>query len=382
MQSQRALILHVETDQTNHFKRFTYTRKEVLVRRRWPSLVLGILGTFLLPPDSAFAADQAPLAQARALFKPLPKEMASRENPITPEKVALGRLLYFETRVSVDGTVSCSRCHQPFLYGTDALPKAIGAQGRVNPRNAPTVLNAALQFAEHWRGERTSVEDQATQALIGPPSFGNPDYESAMEKLKGIPGYSGLFAKAFPDQKEPVTPQNWGKAIGAYERTLVTPSPFDAYLAGNKKTLLPDAEAGLREFVQTECTTCHNGVGIGGGLFQKFGLSEDYWKATGSTQIDKGRSDVTHNPADMYVFKVPSLRNVAMTPPYFHDGSVVTLPEAVRVMARVQLGKTLSEAPLNHVVAFLEALTGTLPPGIAEVPVLPASGFRPTEEKK
>ena len=347
--------------------------------RRWIGVT--ILAAFPLAWQPAWAADPALSATARALFKPLPKEMPSPDNPLTPEKVALGRLLFFETRVSVDGTVGCVRCHQPFLDATDALPKAIGAEGRVNPRNAPTVMNAALQFVEHWRGDRTSVEDQATQALIGPPSFGNPNYESAMAKLKAIPGYPALFATAFPGEKEPVTPQNWGKAIGAYERTLVTPSPFDAYLSGDDKALSPDAEAGLREFVQTGCTTCHNGVGIGGGLFQKFGLVEDYWKATGSTQIDKGRFDVSHNPADMYVFKVPSLRNVAVTPPYFHDGSVATLPEAVRVMARVQLGRTLSDEQVNRIEAFLKSLTGKLPTSFTDVPELPAAGFRPTAGK-
>lgn len=350
--------------------------------RRYLSLIaLTGLSMLLFTPGLAPAADQALLAQAQALFKPLPKDMPSPDNPITSDKVTLGRLLFFETRASLDGTVSCSRCHQPFLYATDALPRAIGAAGRPNPRNAPTVFNAALQFVEHWRGDRKSVEDQAIQALVGPPSFGNPNYESAMAKLKAIPGYQALFAKAFPNDKEPVTPENWGKAIGAYERTLVTPSPFDAYLAGDGKALASDAEAGLREFVQTGCATCHNGVAVGGALFQKFGLLEEYWKATGSAEADKGRFDVTHNPADMYVFKVPSLRNVAMTPPYFHDGSVATLPEAVRVMARVQLGRTLSDEQVNRIVAFLESLTGTLPPGFAEVPQLPAAGFRPAPGK-
>jgi cytochrome c peroxidase len=267
------------------------------------------------------------------------------------------------------------------LYGTDALPKAIGALGRLNPRNAPTVLNAALQFVEHWRGDRKSVEDQATQALVGPPSFGNPDYASAMAKLKAIPGYPELFAKAFPNEKDPVTPDNWGKAIGAYERTLVTPSPFDAYLAGDSTGFSLAQEAGLREFVQTGCLACHAGVGTGGGMFQKFGLIEDYWKETGSPEIDKGRFDVTQNPVDTYVFKVASLRKVAMTPPYFHDGSVATLPQAVRVMARVQLGRTLSDAQIARITTFLESLTGTLPASFSEIPELPVAGFHPTPSK-
>ena len=350
--------------------------------RRSPGLsLLALLAVTALPWGTGWAADPALLAQARGLFKPLPKVMESPENPVTPEKVALGRLLFFETRVSVDGTVGCVRCHQVSLAATDALPKSVGALGRLNPRNAPTVLNAAQEFVEHWRGDRKSVEDQATQALVGPPSFGNPDYASAMAKLAAIPGYPELFAKAFPNEKEPVTPENWGKAIGAYERTLVTPSPFDAYLEGDATALSPAQEARLGEFVQTGCPACHNGVGIGGSMYQKFGLIEDYWKATGSQEIDKGRFDVTKNPADTYIFKVPSLRNVARTPPYFHDGSVATLPEAVRIMARVQLGRTLTDAQVAHIVTFLESLTGTLPSTFREIPDLPAAGFHPVPGK-
>jgi cytochrome c peroxidase len=327
---------------------------------------------------AAVAADRGVRTQAQGLFKSLPTVMASDDNPITPEKVALGRLLFFETRVSSDGTVSCSRCHQPFLYGTDALSKPIGAEHRVNPRNAPTVLNAALQLAAHWRGDRKNVEDQATQALTGLASFGNPTYDVAMARLKAIPGYAPLFAKAFPGHADPFTPDNWGKAIGAYERTLVTPSPFDAYLNGDDNALSADAETGLREFMQLGCAGCHNGPDVGGGMYQKFGLVEEYWKATGSKDVDKGRFDVTKNSADMYVFKVPSLRNVAMTPPYFHDGSVSTLSEAVRIMARVQLGRTLGSEQVGHLVAFLDALTGKLPVEFVDSPVLPTSPFAGT----
>jgi cytochrome c peroxidase len=351
------------------------------MKRSHTRLALLVLVFPLLAWGPAWAADQALLTQAQALFKPLPKVMESPDNPVTPEKVALGRLLYFETRVSVDGTVSCARCHLVTIYGIDALPKSVGALGRLNPRNAPTVLNAAQEFVEHWRGDRKSVEDQATQALVGPPSYGNPDYGSAMAKLKALPEYTARFAKAFPGESDPVTPANWGKAIGAFERTLVTPSPFDAYLAGNAAALTAAQEAGLRDFVQTGCPTCHNGVGIGGGMFQKFGLVEDYWKATGTTEIDKGRFDVTHNAADTYFFKVASLRNVARTPPYFHDGSVPALPDAVRVMARVQLGRTLTDAQAASIVTFLESLTGTLPAEFTTLPELPAASFRPVPAK-
>ena len=335
------------------------------------------VGLVLIVIVSAEAADPDLRTQARVIFKSLPRDMAIPDGPLAPAQVTLGRMLYFETRASVDGTVSCARCHQPALFGTDALPKAVGAEHRPNPRNAPTVLNAAIQFVQHWRGDRTSVEDQATKALIAPPSFGNPTYESAMAKLKAIPGYLPLFAQAFPGQADAVTADNWGKAIGAYMRTLVTPSPFDAFLAGDDRALSPAAQAGLRTFVQVGCVGCHNGVGVGGATYQRFGLVEDYWKATGSTSIDKGRFDVTKSPADMYVFKVPTLRNVAMTPPYFHDGSVPTLPAAVRVMGRVQLGRTLTDGELADIVAFLESLTGQLPHDFLTAPPIPPASARP-----
>lgn len=321
--------------------------------------------------------DHALWKQAQATFAPLPRNMGTGQFPVTPERVALGRLLFFDPRMSLDGTVSCSRCHQPALYGTDALARPIGVKDRENPRNAPTVLNAAVQFAAHWRGDRANVEEQATQALIGPPSFGEPRFQDAMAKIRAIPGYGEMFRKAFPDDRDPVTPGNWGRAIGAYERTLTTPSPFDDYLAGNIQALSGSARGGLKTFIDTGCAACHRGVGVGGGMFQKFGLVEDYWKETRSQAIDKGRFDVTGNPADMYVFKVPSLRNVAMTPPYFHDGSVATLPEAVRVMAKVQLGMELPNEDVDAIVAFLDSLSGRLPEGYTTAPELHAAAFAP-----
>lgn len=337
------------------------------------ALTIGICAT----PAMAARSDQALLRQAQQIFRPLPKNMATSEYPVTEARVTLGRMLFFDPRISLDGTVSCSRCHEPALYGTDALSKPIGVKDRVNPRNAPTVLNAALEFRAHWRGDRKNVEDQATQALVGPPSFGNPDYPAAMAKIEAIKAYAPLFRKAFPGEKNPITPENWGKAIGAYERTLVTPSPFDAYLKGNVRALSAQARAGLGQFIDSGCISCHNGVDVGGQTFQKFGVLEDYWKATGSKQIDKGRFDVTQDPKDMYVFKVPSLRNVAMTPPYFHDGSVATLPQAVNIMARVQLGKHLSDRQVADIVAFLDSLTGPLPRDFKTAPQLPAAGFAP-----
>ena len=323
------------------------------------------------------AGDAQLLKKAQGVFKPLPKDAATADAPVTPQRVELGRKLFFDPRISIDGTVSCSRCHLPALYATDGLPLAKGVFDRLNDRRAPTVLNAALQFKAHWRGDRDNVEDQATRAPIGGASFGNPDNDTAMARLKAIPGYTDLFQNAFPGETNPITIVNWGKAIGAFERTLITPARFDEYLAGDIQALSEPERQGLRTFMDTGCAGCHKGAVVGGTIFQKFGIVEDYWKETGGKKVDKGRFDVTGKPADIYVFKVPGLRNVAMVPPYFHDGSVKTLPEAVRIMAKVQLGKMLPPKDTAAIVTFLGSLTGTVPQKLAEAPTLPPAGFSP-----
>ncbi len=302
------------------------------------------------------------LKEARRLFQPLPKDMATAEFPVTPQRVRLGRTLFFDPRISVDGTVSCSRCHLPALYATDGLPKSVGVHGQLVPRNAPTVLNAGLYFKQHWDGRFANVEEQAKKALLG-PAFGNPDYLAAMARVKAIPGYATMFQQAFPDAAEPVSEDNWGKAIGAYERTLVSPSRFDDYLGGKSDALSVAERKGLRTFIDTGCIECHNGPALGGLGFRKFGVVSDYWKATGSKDVNKGRFGVTNDPNDLYKFKVAGLGNVAMTPPYFHDGAVDTLPRAVRIMAKVQLDTDLSDSEVNAISTFLGSLTGTLPEG-------------------
>jgi cytochrome c peroxidase len=321
--------------------------------------------------STAWAADDTTLRrEAQQIFQPFPKDMSTLEAPVTKERVILGRLLFFDPRITVDGNVSCATCHQPALYGTDGRSTSIGVRQRPHPRNAPTILNAALDFVNHWRGDRASVEDQAEQALTARITSGL-DERGVIDRLRLIGGYSTFFKAAFPDDTDPITILNMAKAIGAYERTLVTPAPFDAYLAGDVNAISPLARAGLQTFIKSGCAACHSGVGIGGGMYQKFGIVEDYWTVTGSQAIDKGRADVTGNPADLYVFRVSSLRNVAMTAPYFHDGSVATISEAVRIMARVQLGLKLSDTDVTEVVAFLDSLTGDVPLGFAAAPVLP-----------
>jgi len=330
----------------------------------------------LLALTAQAKAAEAPLMEkVHQVFKPLPQNMATEEFPIDATRVALGRKLFFDPRLSLNGTVSCATCHRSALYGTDALPKSIGAEHRLNAHNAPTVLNAALQFKAHWIGDRQNVEEQAMKSLTGHASFGNPDPATVIQKIKALSGYEEEFKQAFPNEPEPVKPENWGKAIGAYERTLVTPSPFDAFLKGDAKALTPQAQNGLKTFIDIGCASCHNGVGIGGSSFQKFGVFEDYWKQTGSQPIDEGRFTATQEPADKYIFKVPSLRNVAMTPPYFHDGSVATLPQAVRVMGKVQLGRELTDQEVHDLVAFLNSLTGKQPENFVTEPVLVPQAF-------
>ena len=175
-------------------------------------------------------ADEDLQKQAKQMFGPLPEVISSETNPITPEKVSLGKMLFYETRISIDGTVSCARCHPISLYGADGLRKSIGNNCKVNPRNAPTIFNAAGQISEHWIGNRRDVEDQAKQSVVGPPSFGMPSYEAVENKLKEIKGYAPLFAKAFPGEKRPINVDNFAKAVGAFERTLVTPSRFDSFV--------------------------------------------------------------------------------------------------------------------------------------------------------
>jgi cytochrome c peroxidase len=346
------------------------------VQRFSPLILLGaVLLTHVLIPNSAQAEDSL-LARARQFFQPLPKEMATPESPITPELAELGRALFFDPRLSMDGTVSCARCHQPSLYGTDALPKSVGVENRPNPRNAPTILNAALQFAAHWYGDRTSVEDQASKSFLGNASFGNPDFANVEAKIKAIPSYEGMFAKAFPGEKDPVTQQNCGRAIGAYERTLVTPSPFDSYLKGDTSAISEPAKTGLAKFLEAGCASCHGGACLGGRSFKKFGIRGDYRVAISGREVDKGRYNVTNDEADLYVFKVPGLRNVSMTPPYFHDGSVATLSQAIRLMAELQTGNKLSDQQVESMVQFLEALTGELPANFAMSPTLPPAGFQ------
>ncbi len=329
-----------------------------------------ILGT-VIAFNISFAGDVELLKKARQYFTPLPELFPSDENPLTPEKIKLGKILFYEKRVSIDGTTSCAKCHPIGYYGTDKLPKSRGNFSKENPRNAPTVLNSAGQITQHWIGDRKDVEDQAKRALLGKGSFGAPSYEWVEQKLKGIKGYKELFKKAFPEDKNPITVDNYAKAIGAWERTLSTPSRFDKFLNGHVSALTKQEKRGLDTFISIGCASCHTGSLVGGTMYQKFGLLEPYWKYTKSKKIDEGRFNVTKKEEDKYVFKVPPLRNVEMTAPYFHDGSVKDLKKAIWIMGKVQLGKDLSKQQVEDIEAFLKSLTGNLSEDLKTIPIMP-----------
>ncbi len=303
-----------------------------------------------------------------APFKPVPVTAETPQNPITPEKVELGRMLYFDARLSKNHDVACETCHKLSEYGVDNEATSTGHKGQHGTRNAPTVYNAAIHFRQFWDGRSPDVEAQATGPMMNPVEMAMPNEKRIVDTLRSIPQYVDSFKKAFPDASDPVTLDDAAKAIGAFERKLLTPSRWDQFLEGDPNALHPDEIAGLRKFVETGCQTCHFGPGMGGGMFQKFGLVMP-WRDT----RDLGRFELTKQDSDRMVFKVPSLRNVEKTAPYFHDGSVKTLPEAVKLMGRHQLGKELPDADVNSIVTFLDSLTGPLPKDWIVPPELPPS---------
>jgi len=336
-------------------------------------MIVAILILSFACVSEAGTGDEDLAKQANQTFGPLPKVMESDKNPVTPQKAKLGKMLFYETRISVDGTVSCSRCHPFSLYAADGLKKAVGNQCKINPRNAPTLLNAADQISEHWIGNRADVEDQAKQAVIGPPSFGMTSYADVEKKLKEIEGYDSLFKEAFPGDENPITIDNFARAVGAFERTLVTPSPFDWFLTGKPQAMAEQQKSGLKTFMDVGCSDCHSGTYVGGQSYRKFGLLEPYWNYTKSDSVDEGRFAVTADTSDKYVFKVPVLRNVAKTGPYFHDGSVDSLRKAEWIMGKIQIGRDLSKEELDDIDAFLKSLTGEIPQDALIVPLLPST---------
>jgi cytochrome c peroxidase len=304
--------------------------------------------------------------QLRA-FATLDSAMVSPDNPITPAKIALGRMLYYDTRLSADQSVSCNSCHALDQYGVDHRAVSLGIKQQHGGRNAPTVYHAAGQIAQFWDGRASTVEEQAKGPILNPVEMGMPSGAAVIARLKQVPAYRTAFASAFPDEPNPITYDNLGKAIGAFERRLATPARWDAFLAGDQTTLTNEEKAGFNTFVDVGCQACHNGAYVGGASFQRIGLVEPWPK-----QDDLGRFAVTKDPSDRLVFKVPTLRNVVETEPYFSDGQVATLQEAVRLMARHQLGRELSDEQTAAIITWLGSLTGTPPAQYIAPPTLPA----------
>ena len=280
------------------------------------------------------------------------------ETFVESPKTQLGRALFWDARLSVDGKTACASCHPAEDAGADRRRASIDARGKPTSRQSPTVFNSISQPMLRWLGDRRSGADQAEGSIAG--SMGFAAKEDILPVLRTL-GYEAAFRAAFPNEAEPLSTRNYGRAIEAYEATLVTPAPFDRFLGGDASALDARQRAGLRLFMDRGCAGCHNGALLGGNTLQRFGVVKDYWLATGSEKRDTGRHAITTNEADRYVFRVPMLRNVARTAPYFHDGSVATLDAAVRVMAALQLGQTLTDQEVGSIVAFLESLTGDVP---------------------
>ncbi|SES75070.1 cytochrome c peroxidase [Pseudomonas sp. NFPP04] len=290
----------------------------------------------------------APLDEA---LKPLPAVPA-----LDPARVELGRQLFNEPRLSVNGTLSCASCHRLASGGADDKPFSLGFDGKPVAINTPSVFNASLNFKQFWNGRVDTLEAQVEQVVISPVEMGS-DWKTVVQNLSAMPAYQTAFSQAYPDG---VTAANVQNALATYERTLLTPnSRFDQYLLGNTEILTTQEKYGYQRFKDYGCIACHQGVNIGGNMFQKFGVMGDYFKARGNpVESDLGRYLQTQDEEDRHVFKVPSLRNVAVTAPYFHDASARTLEEAVDVMFKYQLGRNPSQEDKDLIIQFLKTLTG------------------------
>ncbi len=308
----------------------------------------------------AFGADNL-MKRTQGQFQPIPLNPRAIEgNPATPEKLELGRMLYFDPRLSESHLISCQTCHNVGLAGVDLQETSTGHGWQKGPRNAPTVLNAVFNVAQFWDGRAKDLAEQAKGPVQASVEM-NSTPELAMKTLKSMPEYDKAFAAAYPGQKDPLTFDNMARAIEVFEATLITPNaPFDRFLKGDAGALSDHEKAGLTLFMDKGCAACHQGVNVGGQGYYPFGVVQKPGAEILPPE-DKGRFAVTKTASDEYVFRAPSLRNVDLTPPYFHSGQVWTLESAVGVMGSAQLGATLSQQEVEDITAFLTSLNGKLP---------------------
>jgi cytochrome c peroxidase len=312
----------------------------------------------------------AAAAQAQSPWQALPdKAPEPPDNPTTAAKVELGKMLYFDPRLSSTGTVSCFSCHNVMEGGDDHMTTSAGVHGLKGGRNAPTVWNAAFHSVQFWDGRAPSLEEQSKGPPVNPIEMGMRDLDAVIDRIRHIPGYRPYFEQAF-GPGDMVTMDNAARAIAAYERTLITPgSAYDRYAKGDKTALTPQQLRGMQTFAEVGCTSCHQGPAFNGpplpagtGFFMKFPTyPESPYVAKYKLADDPGRFNATKDEADRMMWRVPTLLNLTYTAPYMHTGTVKTLPEAVRVMASTQLNRTLDDAQVGDVVAFLESLTGKFP---------------------
>jgi len=314
--------------------------------------------TFILANVSL--AENSLIKEAQEYFKPIPAAAPIlKGNPATPAKVELGKILYFEPRLSRSALISCNTCHNVGLGGADFQETSTGHGWRKGPRNAPTVLNSVYNVAQFWDGRAKDLAEQAKGPVQASVEMNNQP-EMVVKTLKSMPEYIGLFKKAFPGEKDPVTFDNMAKAIEVFEATLVTPdSPFDKFLKGDAGALGAREQKGLATFIDKGCSDCHGGINMGGDDYYNFGVI----KVPTSRLVadDKGRFKVTQKPGDEFAFKSPSLRNIELTTPYFHSGKVWSLKAAVVVMSTAQLESSLKKDEVDNVVAFLKSTTGKQP---------------------
>lgn len=297
---------------------------------------------------------------------------ALANNPTTAEKVELGRILFHDPRLSSTGTVSCASCHNVMAGGEDSRPNSMGVHGQTGGRSAPTVWNAAFSKVQFWDGRAPTLEAQAAGPVTNPIEMGMKSWDDVVVRLKAIDGYRVAFKKAFPD--EAISEDTATKAIASYERTLITPnSSYDKFAKGNKSALTAQEKRGLKKMAEIGCLSCHSGAAFNGnGDFREFpAIFNSYLEKQYQFSNDKGLFEVSNKKEDEHFFKIPTLRNIALTAPYFHNGSVKTLEKAVKVMATVQLGRKLSSTEVEDIVAFLNALTGEFPN--QTLPMLPAT---------
>jgi cytochrome c peroxidase len=309
-----------------------------------------IAAVLAITAPMAFADD---MADYKAMFEPLPAiPPIPADNSLTPEKIELGKMLFFEPRISGSGVISCATCHNPALGYTDRIPRATGHEGQVGNRNTPTALNAAFLASQFWDGREPDLEGQAVGPIQADIEM-NMNLEAAIARLNEFDAYKAAFARAFPEDADPINAANIGKAIASFERTLITPNaPLDRYLAGDEGALTAQQKEGMKLFVDAGCIACHAGPAFSDGNFHVFELP-------GSK--DLGRFLVTGEDADKYAFRTPTLRNVALTYPYFNNGSVPTLEKAVNLMGQQMLGQDFEADELGALVAFLHTLTGAMP---------------------